>query len=297
LLIAALLALRNLRSGRSDRRGAFRLALFFFLMRMAVWAFTAHHVADTRELFLLFTGLQSALFWSCFVGVMYLALEPYLRRRWPDRIISWNRLLAGDFRDPMIGRDILIGTAIGFFCVMLMHLRVALQSQFTGPGIPDLMDGWDLGVAGVNAFAQMFINQLSAGITQAFILVFMLLFLSLLLRREWAGIVISVLILWIVIMAPAIANEPWIGTLVATAVVVAFVLCAARFGPLALMATFTVFHVWVFYLVTPNLTAWYATGFILVSITLLSIAIYSFYISLGGQKIFSGKLFEEGLDR
>jgi len=102
LSLGALLALRNLRLGRGDRRGAFRLAMFFFLIRLVVWVFATHHVADTRELMLLITGIQSALFWSCFVGVMYLALEPYLRRRWPDRIISWNRLLAGDFRDPWL---------------------------------------------------------------------------------------------------------------------------------------------------------------------------------------------------
>jgi hypothetical protein len=40
------------------------------------------------------------------------ALEPYLRRRWPERIISWNRLLAGEFRDPLVGRDILIGSLL-----------------------------------------------------------------------------------------------------------------------------------------------------------------------------------------
>ena len=41
--------------------------------------------------------------------LIYIALEPFLRRRWPHRIISWNRLLRGNLRDPLVGRDILIG--------------------------------------------------------------------------------------------------------------------------------------------------------------------------------------------
>ena len=293
LLMGALLAWRNLRLGRGDRRGAFRLALFFFLIRMAFWVFATHHVADTRELLLLVTGIQSALFWSCFVGVMYLALEPYLRRRWPDLIISWNRLLAGDFRDPLIGRDILIGLALGFFCVMLMHLRVALSLWVAGQGTPDVLDGWEFGVAGTSAFGVMFISQVSAGMAQAFMVVFLLLFLSLLLRKDWAGTLLGTLILAAIFVVPAIGHERWVGLLAIAIAIVLFVFCAERFGPLALMATLVVFHIWVFYPITTHLTTWYASSFVLVSIILLALAIYCFFVSLGGQKILSGKLLQE----
>lgn len=286
--------MRNLRLGRGDRRGAFRLAFFFFVLRMGAFVFETHHVAETRELYLLITGIQSALFWSCFTGLIYLALEPYLRRRWPDRIISWNRLLAGEFRDPMIGRDILIGTAIGCLCMLLMYVRVAVTARIGATrGVPDVMDIWHFGVAGPKAFGQMFVNQLGASIIQAFMVVFMVLFLSLLLRREWAGITLSLLVLAMVFVVPAFATEPWIGLLIVSLVNVIFVMCGARVGPVALMATLTVFHVWVFYPVTSNLTAWYASSFVLIAVVLLALAVYSFYISLGGQKVFSGKLLEE----
>ena len=36
---SALLARRNLRLGRGDRRGAMRVAIVFFVVRMLVWAF------------------------------------------------------------------------------------------------------------------------------------------------------------------------------------------------------------------------------------------------------------------
>lgn len=294
MLLGACLAWRNLRLGRGDRRGAFRLALFFFLIRILVWAVETHHVAATEELILLVTGIQSALFWSCFVGVMYLALEPYLRRRWPSLTISWNRLLTGDFRDPMVGRDVLIGLAIGFFCVMLMHLRIALPRWFaTDPGVPDVLDNWDLGMAGAGTFVSMLINQVSASIGQAFMMVFLLLFLSLLLRKDWLGIAVGALITAGIFVAPSIGRDHWTGILLIALVNFMLVACAMRFGAVALMATLITFHVWVFYPITTNLTAWYASSFVLVSIVLLALAVYSFYISLGGQKIFSGKLLEE----
>src|SRR5687768_18051298 len=40
--------------------------------------------------------------------IAYLAGEPFVRRRWPWQVISWNRLLAGRWRDPLVGRDVLI---------------------------------------------------------------------------------------------------------------------------------------------------------------------------------------------
>ena len=78
MLIGGFLAFRNLRSGRGDRRGAFRVALFLFVLRMVHWVFVTHHVAETSELMLLVTGLQSALFWGCFAGLLYLASRALL---------------------------------------------------------------------------------------------------------------------------------------------------------------------------------------------------------------------------
>ena len=42
-----------------------------------------------------------------------MALEPYVRRRWPDVLISWTRLLSGKVWDPLIGRDVLTGALLG----------------------------------------------------------------------------------------------------------------------------------------------------------------------------------------
>ena len=45
----------------------------------------------------------------CLVWIFYMALEPYVRRIWPEMVISWSRLLAGRWFDPLVGRDVLAG--------------------------------------------------------------------------------------------------------------------------------------------------------------------------------------------
>ena len=55
----------------------------------------------------LFLGAFASSLWQAFLlYVLYVALEPYVRRRWPDALVSWTRVLAGRFRDPLVGRDI-----------------------------------------------------------------------------------------------------------------------------------------------------------------------------------------------
>lgn len=294
MVVASLLALKNLRTGRSDRRGAFRTALFLFIARMIFWLFSTHHVAQSDEMVLLLTGLQSALFWACFVGLLYLALEPYLRRHWPQRTISWNRLLAGDFRDPLVGRDILIGAVLGSLTVTLMYLRLILPKWLgVDRGMPDVIDGFETSLAGISAFMQMAINQLTASIVQAFMMVFLFLFLSLLFRKDWLGTIAGFLIIAALFLAGLAANDPILSLIFILISNAAFVFCAVRFGPLALMSCLVFFHLWVFFPITTDFTAWYATTFILDLVLLLTIAIYSYYISLGGQSPFKMNLLPE----
>jgi len=91
----ALIARRNLRLGRSDRRGAMRLAVFVFACSMISWAFGASHVASDSEFALLLVGASLALFFAGVCWLLYVALEPLIRRRWPDSLIAWTRLLSG----------------------------------------------------------------------------------------------------------------------------------------------------------------------------------------------------------
>ena len=62
LVAGGVLARRHLRSGRSDRRGAFRVAAFAFVVGLTAWCFRADHAPALDVEFTLFrNGLASAL--------------------------------------------------------------------------------------------------------------------------------------------------------------------------------------------------------------------------------------------
>jgi hypothetical protein len=80
--------------------------------RWLVWLLGGHHTMLGLPL-----GFSMTLAWSlydfAFARVFYLAVEPYVRRRWPRVLVSWVRLLAGRHDDPLVGRDVLVGCLVG----------------------------------------------------------------------------------------------------------------------------------------------------------------------------------------
>jgi len=71
------------------------------------------------------------------MSVTYLALEPYVRRFWPDSLLGWSRIVAGHVRDPRVGRDILAGVVFGT-ALSLIDLARSLIIQRLGysPPVP-----------------------------------------------------------------------------------------------------------------------------------------------------------------
>jgi serine/threonine-protein kinase len=119
VVVAAIVARRNLRLGRGDRKGAFRLAAFVYAAGSLSWIFATHHVASLQEFGMFMESWVWGIGFCAFMWLVYIALEPHVRRRWPSTLVSWSRLLAGGFKDPMVGRDLLIGCLLGAFSIPL----------------------------------------------------------------------------------------------------------------------------------------------------------------------------------
>jgi eukaryotic-like serine/threonine-protein kinase len=135
---ALLLARRNLLLGRGDRAGARRLAALALTAELCGWLLGGHHVAEIGgELMLIIRGLGVCLLLAAAVWILYLAIEPYIRRHWPDMLVSWTRLLAGRWRDPLVGRDVLLGTAVGALAAMAIpFVRTIVLRWFSLPPLP-----------------------------------------------------------------------------------------------------------------------------------------------------------------
>jgi serine/threonine-protein kinase len=283
------LAMRNIRERRSDTRGAFRVMLFLFVIRMVIWAFTTHHVDGQGGIDNFIRGLQSALYWSCFGGLIYTAFEPYMRRSAPERVISWNRLLAGDWRDPLIGRDILIGAAAGSIVTVQYGFLTQLMPRWLhqAPGSPFLINEY---LSGLGSFPGIFLDDLSGGLLITFVVSFLILFLGLLLRRKWLGALAVWTICTVLVILQSIVNAlaPF-ESVAFLLTLTCIVLLATRFGVLALISA------WMFMnLQEIPFGTWYVGGYAAYIFTLFALAIFGFYTSTAGQKLWQGNLLDDG---
>lgn len=289
LIGSALLARRNLRLGRGDLSGATRLAFFYFTVRMLFWVFEEHHNGFIQNEFpLFFLSLTNSVFTGFFLWLLYVALEPFVRRRWPQRIVAWNRLLRGDYRDPLVGRDILIGAAAGGVIILIGKLTPVFLRSIGRPF--DIVSNPGSALLG-SLFWERFASQLSAALFLSFIALFLLLLFVVILRREW----LAAGVLWIVLITfGMLVSQSSLTALPAAMLGSALTLFILyRFGLLALCATLFFAHLWVFFPLTTEIGAWYATDFVIAAILCLALAGYGFYISLGGQSVFGGQLLDD----
>ena len=289
LVVGAMLARKNLHQGRGDRRGASRLAAFVFLAWAVAVFFGAHHVPNINEFVLFMEGLTWGLSLSCFSWVLYIALEPYVRRRWPATLVSWSRVLAGGFRDPLVGRDVLVGCLLATFGAAIENLGWFVSS-WLGHLPPRPLSGPESQFLGARAII--------AGISYSFIIVFfvqllqlfVLFFLRVLLRKQWAAAIAFVLLFTVFYSSTSqFAPVLLVVNLILTGLTV-FVLI--RFGLLALVATWVFVGLLSFPLTTQG-SAWYASISLTGILLMAAMAFYGFYTSLGGRPVFGGAVLEE----
>ena len=228
LLGSSLLARRNLRAGRGDRRGAMRIGVGMFAVQVAVWILGGHHVAGPVEGWLFISGFTNAAGMALGFWLVYLALEPFARRRWPQMLISWTRALSGGWRDAQVGRDLLIGSMVGAIAGLLVGpLRVLLPLRLGIPGPPPIsfsLPGTLTGAAAWLAAVGIYASFWVLGI------VFFLVLTRSIVRNGWiAGLIVTILYTSIYLGIPS----PSIGLPLAALSVGVVVLITVRYGLLA----------------------------------------------------------------
>jgi hypothetical protein len=293
LLGAMLIAWRNLRLERGDRKGAFKIALFTFSLVMLGSLINADHVPTLGgELNVLYGAVAWALFLSALLWVIYIALEPYIRRRWPRLIISWSRLLAGGYRDPMVGRDILIGGLLGLGHTLVIYIMQRIPAWYGIDGPPN--PGADPNLQGVQTLVSNFVG--SSVVFDIFFglgFFFLLLLFYALLRRQWLA-ALAIWLIQVAIMGFAFANSSyWPSWLGVFAIATLYTIASTRFGLLTVISLQLFFNLSFHYPITGDFSSWNSGATVFVLIIVIGLAVYGFYTSLAGQPLFRGQLLHD----
>ena len=197
--------------------------------------------------------------------------------------------MAGDYRDPLVGRDLLIGLVIGI-AMSAFQLLSTLTPNWFGKATP-LFVTPSASFLGPNMFFARFESQLSAGLFIAFVCVFLLLLFLRLMRREMPALIT----VWIIltVFATLVSQSSLIMVPMISITAFLAILAMRRYGLLALTTAGVVAHLLIFFPVTTDLTAWYATDFTIALAISLVLAAFAAYTAVGGARVFSGKIFAD----
>jgi len=285
-----IVARRNLRLGRGDRKGALRLAGFMLLSAEIAWLLETHHIASNAfsnfNLNLAVRLLVAGLVW-----VFYLALEPYLRRNWPRVLVSWVRLLDGRLRDPLVGRDLLFGAVLGVVYYMAGRALIFLPAVFgIVPLRPDETGTPPINVELSTLRGLSHILGVPFNLPVVFVLVPLASLLLLLLcrtvfRTMWLAVPATALITSISGLISSTNPALDIAANVCSVGVGLFVVF--RFGLLTFAISGLVVATLALGPLTFDTSAWYAGNTLVVLAIVGGLALYGFKTSLGGRSAFA----------
>ncbi|UCF38990.1 MAG: serine/threonine protein kinase [Acidobacteriota bacterium] len=289
LIVALYMARRNLRLGRGDRKGAWRLSTYVLAAYLLVWAFRVDHVLGLVEIYMFLMSVALGLLLSGGVWVFYTALEPYLRRRWPVTLVSWNRVLSGRFGDPLVGRDVLYGAAAGGVLVLLVSLSHFLPEVLGRTELRPIIGDLAAMTSIRYEVALVFSIQLGALINPLLMIAMIYTFL-ILFRREWIA-VFAVFALFCTISLLSSADP--VGTFLTTAAVwLLAVYILTRFGVVSSFMMFYVAELFLNLPLTMDVSVWYFNRAFFIVLVLTVLVAFAFYRSLAGRQIFGDAFLE-----
>jgi hypothetical protein len=282
IITGAVFAKRNIRLGRGDRRGAFRLALALAGIDMTSFLIRAHHVTDTTiEITLLARAAGMVMLVAGVIWLFYLALEPYVRKLRPWTLISWARLLSGGFRDAVVGRDVLIGMVWGGLLGLVL-LGVQYVPPLLGHAAPiPNADGVDA-LLGTSKLLSRIVGQPVPSTLLGLGSLLLFLVLRLLTRRDSVAAALLVIILAASMVVQA-EETAWITVPLGVVVYGSYAFILLRFGVLSAIAgAFTVDLALGIPLFT-DLGRWTGSATPVVVPLLILIAVAAFRSAIGGH--------------
>ena len=244
-----------------------------------LWLSRSHFVPGFETFGFLLLAISSGLFWGGIMWMLYLAVEPWIRRRWPHAIISWSRLISGQLRDPLVGRDILLGVTFGVVWILIFEFAY-IPLAHMGAAPPLNSTAYLLG--GRQAFGQ-WLMQIPSSIVGTLQFFFLLLGLKVLLRKDWLAAIAFVALF---VGLRSLQSTHLAVDLPALALVYGIlVLIVFRFGLVPLAAAAFTVDMLGSVPFTADFSAWYMGATALALLSVVALAGWGFYHSLGGEPV------------
>jgi hypothetical protein len=282
----SLLAYYNYKKGKGDKRGAWRLAVCALALELLICLFRSHFVAELDTLFIVVLAMSTGTFVAGVMWIFYMALEPYVRKYWPQTIISWTRLLEGRFRDPLVGRDLLTGVLLGAAWVLTFEFgyRFSLRA-----GSQPLLGSTELflGFGGTIAYG---LSTIVRSVLASLVFFLVLVMLRVFLRNRWLAAAVFV----IIFATPKIlgGDNPISDAIVWVLIYSIAAVAVVRFGLIVLATGAFMANTLLNVPYTFNLSNWYALDAYFIVAVFVVLAVWGFYTSLGGKKLINRELFD-----
>jgi serine/threonine-protein kinase len=287
---AVFLAVRNIRNGRGDRRTALRFALYLGGIRL-LWILGAHHLPPEHEVVLFVGHLAYAMYRVGLVWLFYIALEPYARRLWPRMLVSWVRLFGGRSRDPLVGRDLLVGAVFGVVFALNIRMLQWLPGRLGLPSVPPFADLWSLeALRGLRHAVTATLAMHTTSVLTNFMPVMLFLVLRLLFRRSWPAILLVSLVGAMIFYPGAGSLAMYAGFMAGTMSL--FWILLLRFG---LLSTITCISIGDLLAQTPmtfDLSSWRAGAGLPALVVILGATVWAFRIAVAGRPLFRDTILE-----
>jgi serine/threonine-protein kinase len=277
LVAAGLLARNNLRAGRGDRRGAGRLAVCMSGVLITLWLCEVHLVASLGLLAMFLLAVCTSVFYGVVLWTIYIALEPFVRRHWPQVLVSWTTVLTGRVRDPVVGRDVLVGAALGVAWVLMVR---GVDLATGGNGIVDFPGAIQL-LSGFRGTAAVVVQAAQYAIRNVLVFFFLLFLLRLLLRRQWPAALAYAAAFGL--LSALGDDHPWIGGLMGFLYFGSGAFAMLRWGLLTFAVGTFVSTLLMSAPATLDGSAWYVGNMLLLVAIAVALASWGLYTSVSGR--------------
>jgi serine/threonine-protein kinase len=229
------------------------------------------------------------LYSAGFILVMYVAFEPFVRQRWPRVPTPWTRLLSGRVRDPLVGRDILIGALAGVAMTLLRESEF-IASRWLGLPSPAALTSTLDGLGTWRQFASLGLFVPLEALSLALGWLLILLLLRIVFRSDKLAIAAAIVVVLPIVMLPGdhLLFNVLLGVLQAALSVIVLL----RFGLFAFVVELTFANALTRLPITLNPAEWYIGRSLLVLLCLSGIVAYGFRAAVAGRQLFGRRLVE-----